>query len=161
MENRKCHFRWLAEARVNKVIKMIRLLGDYSEKAIYQCEPEQIEQIFTTIRAELDKAQRKFYMGKRCFSLAEYYKNILSNPHISLSLPDGNKLIATAFQQDDYPSINIYLERQQEGPELICFAEHNPDRNPCHTICIAAYQSDKDEPKYYAPYRPERRCNDE
>lgn len=165
MENKKNRFRRVAEARVNKIIKMVRLLGNCSEKAIYQYEPEQVEEIFDAIRAELDQAQKRFYIGKHRFSLSESYNlqwEMLVNPHVSLTLPDGNKLTAVVFQQDDYPSINIYLQQQQqEGSELICFAEHNPDRGPCHTVHIGAYQSDEDEPKYYAPYRAERNDCDE
>lgn len=162
MENKKDRFHRLAEARVNKIIKMVRLLGNCSQRAIYQYEPEQIEQIFVTIRAELDKAERRFFREKRRFSLSEPYnlqRDILENPHISLSLPDNNKLIAVAFQQDDYPSIDIYWKQEDGIPELICFAEHNPDHDPGRTIYICAYRSDEDEPKYYAPYRAERNQN--
>lgn len=131
MENKKDRFHRLAEARVNKIIKMVRLLGNCSQRAIYQYEPEQIEQIFVTIRAELDKAERRFFREKRRFSLSEPYnlqRDILENPHISLSLPDNNKLIAVAFQQDDYPSIDIYWKQEDGIPELsysICLRSHS------------------------------------
>ena len=163
-ESKSARFCRLAEARVNKIIKMIRLLGNCSGKAVYQYDSEQVEEIFAAIQFELDAARRRFYTEKRRFSLSkpcDLHQDILANPHIRLSLPDGSKLTATAIQQDNYPSINIYLERQQKGPELICFAEHNPERDPGHTICVAAYQSDKDEPNYYARYRSERSCSDE
>lgn len=82
-----------------------------------------------------------------------------ANPHITLSIADKSWLTAVACQQDDYPSINIYLCRNGKEPELICFAEYNPERSPCHEICIGTYQSDDDETKYYAPYRAERNHN--
>ena len=158
-ETRTDRFRRVAEARVNKIIKMIRLLGNCSGKGAYQYDSGQVEQIFTTLQSELDTARQRFYFGKRRFSLSEHYnlqQEMLANPHISLELPDGNLLTAVAFKQDDYPSINIYVSIGEETPELICFAEYNTERSPCHAVCIGAYQSDDEETKYYAPYQAER-----
>lgn len=160
-ESKRARFCRLAEARVNKIIKMIRLLGNCSGKAVYQYDPEQVEQIFTTIQSELDMARRRFYTGKSRFSLSKpcnLRQDILANPHISLTLPDNSVLTAVAFQMDDYPSINIYLEQQQEeDPQLACFVEYNPERSPCHMVCIGAYQSDNDDTTYYEPYMAERK----
>ncbi len=157
-ESKSARFCRLAEARVNKIIKMIRLLGNCSGKAVYQYDSEQVEEIFAAIQFELDAARRRFYTEKRRFSLSktcDLHQDILANPHISLTLPDNSVLTAVAFQQDDYPGINIYLE-QEEIPQLACFVEYNPERSPCHMVCIGVYQSDNDETTYYEPYEAER-----
>ena len=85
----------------------------------------------------------------------ELHHDLLAKAHISLTLPDNSVLPAVAFQQDDYPGINIYLE-QEEIPQLACFVEYNPERSPCHMVCIGAYQSNDDETTYYEPYEAER-----
>lgn len=60
-ETRSIRFKRLAEARVNKIIKMVRLLGNLSVTTIYAYEPDQIVQIFTAIQDELNKARSRFY----------------------------------------------------------------------------------------------------
>lgn len=147
------------ESKASKIVRLVRRLGKLSERSIYRCDAGQTEQIFSVIQAELDAARRRFYLGKcrylnRTFNFQD---EIQANPHITLSIPDKTWLTAVAYQQDDYPSINIYLCGDGKEPELICFAEFNPERSSCHKICIGTYQSDDDEPKYYAPYRAERK----
>ena len=44
----------LAEARVNKIIKMVRLLGNLSWSSNYSYTQRQVEQIFTALQTELD-----------------------------------------------------------------------------------------------------------
>lgn len=56
-ESKSARFCRLAEARVNKIIKMIRLLGNCSGKAVYQYDSEQVEEIFAAIQFELDAAR--------------------------------------------------------------------------------------------------------
>ena len=163
-ESRDDRFHRLAEARVNKIIKMIRLLGNCSKKSVYQYDAGQVDQIFSALQTELDTARRRFYMGKQRFSLSAPYchrREMLANPHISLSLPNGGSLMAVAFQQENYPSIDVYFCRNGEEPELICFAEYNQERSPCHEVCVGAYQSDEDETKYYEPYVAERKSDEE
>lgn len=60
-ETRSIRFKRLAEARVNKIIKMVRLLGNLSVTTIYAYEPDQIVQIFSAIQGELNKARSRFY----------------------------------------------------------------------------------------------------
>lgn len=160
-ESKSARFCRLAEARVNKIIKMIRLLGNCSGKAVYQYDSEQVEEIFAAIQFELDAARRRFYTEKRRFSLSktcDLHQVYWQSP-ISLTLPDNSVLTAVAFQQDDYPGINIYLE-QEEIPQLACFVEYNPERSPCHMVCIGAYQSNDDETTYYEPYEAERETHE-
>lgn len=149
------------EFRTNKIIRLIRQLGQCAEQSVFQYDADQMEQIFSTLQAELDAARRRFYLRKCRYlnRILNFQDEMHANPHITLSIPDKSWLTAVACQQDDYPSINIYLCRNGKDPELICFAEYNPERSPCHEICIGTYQSDDDETKYYAPYRAERNHN--
>ena len=60
-ETRSDRFKRLAEARVNKLIAMIRLLGNLSNPVIYEYKPEQIAQIFSALQTELNSARNRFY----------------------------------------------------------------------------------------------------
>ena len=71
-ESRQERFERVAQARVNKILHMIRLLGNCSKTAVYQYTPEQVEQIFSAIRQELDQAQELFRRPeKKRFCLRE------------------------------------------------------------------------------------------
>lgn len=75
MEDKGTRFRRVAEARVNKLLKMLRLLGNCSGKN-YEYTPEQVQQIFSTLRAELDTAEQRFLRpgkAKTRFLLEETY----------------------------------------------------------------------------------------
>ena len=50
----------IAEARTNKIIDMIRLLGNCSNKASYDYSKEDVRKIFTAIENELKTARAKF-----------------------------------------------------------------------------------------------------
>ena len=50
-------------------------------------------------------------------------------PHVKLTLPDGSRLTAVAYSQEDYPGINLYLSREGHPEELICFVEFNRERH--------------------------------
>lgn len=163
-ESKSDRFRRVAEARANKLIKMMRLLGNCSNPAVYAFTGEQVQQIFTTLRDELDKAQKRYTQSyKERFSLSEEQTAALTElPTIVLTLPDGSRLRAAAYGGDSFPAINIYWDtglHDIDGP--ICFAEYNPERSPCHEVCIGAYQSDKDDTTYYKPYMAERDSNEE
>lgn len=60
MESKKDKFVRIAEARTNKIIDMIRLLGNCSNKASYEYSKEDIRKIFTAIENELKAAKAKF-----------------------------------------------------------------------------------------------------
>ena len=90
-----------------------------------------------------------------------YYRQLgympkLLYPHITLPLPDGTHLRAVAYADTTYPAINLYLLRDGEPEELVCFAEYNSEHSPCHELCIGVYTSDAEDTQYYGPYRPER-----
>lgn len=152
-------FRRVAGARVNKIIRMVRLLGNCSNPAAYAFTQEQVQQIFAMLRDELDRAQKRYAQSyKRQFPLSGGEPASLPEcPTIVQLLPDGTRLRAVAYDDESYPAINIYWDTDSpktDGP--ICFAEYNPERSPCHKVCIGAYQSDKDDTIYYEPYMAER-----
>ena len=162
-ESRPDRFRRVAEARVNKIIKMVRLLGNCSNPAVYAFTQEQVQQIFATLWDELDRAQKRYTRSyKKRFSLSnEQYASLPKYPTIVLPLPDGSSLRAVAIDDENFPAINVYWDTEKpeiDGP--ICFAEYNPERGPCHEVCIGAYQSDKEDTVYYKPYMAERESNE-
>ena len=59
--DRKENFIRLAEARTNKILKSLELLGNLSNKSYYEYAPEQIESIFGAIQEELDIQKKRFY----------------------------------------------------------------------------------------------------
>lgn len=163
-KSKASRFRSVAQTRVNKIIKMVRLLGNCSNPAVYAFTGEQVQQIFATLRDELDKAQKRYTQSyEERFSLSEEQSAALTElPTVVLPLPDGSRLRAVAYGGDSFPAINIYWDTDLhnfDGP--ICFAEYNPERSPCHEVCIGAYQSDKDDTIYYKPYMEERDSNEE
>lgn len=60
MESKEERFVRIAEARTNKIIDMIRLLGNCSNKTNYDYTTADVKKIFTTIESELKNARQKF-----------------------------------------------------------------------------------------------------
>ena len=170
-ESREDHFRRLAEARVNKIIAMIRLLGNLSSRSIYTYTREQVEQIFTALQLELSKAKTRFLQspgqGRRRFSLsnpadAEETVPKEEPPAFVIALPDGTYLRAVGYQNIGYPCINIYWDNGINEPtEPLCFVEFNPEREGKQRVCIGAYQADEEDTTYYEPYITAERELDE
>lgn len=50
----------LAEARTNKIIDMVLLLGNLSNKTNYSYTNEQVKAIFDSIQQDLDETKQKF-----------------------------------------------------------------------------------------------------
>ena len=50
----------IAEARTNKIINMIHLLGNCSNKSNYEYTDSDVNQIFSAIESELKDCKRKF-----------------------------------------------------------------------------------------------------
>lgn len=50
----------IAESRTNKIIDMVRLLGNLSNKAVYDYEKEHVEKIFRAIDSEVKQSKAKF-----------------------------------------------------------------------------------------------------
>ncbi|WP_295292720.1 hypothetical protein, partial [Veillonella sp.] len=51
----------LAEARTNKIIEMLRLLGNCSSKANYEYTDDDIRKIFSTIDKEVKNTKNRFF----------------------------------------------------------------------------------------------------
>ena len=60
MQDKHDKFTSLAEARVNKLIKSIKLIGNLANKASYAYTDAEVKQMFRAIQEELDAARRKF-----------------------------------------------------------------------------------------------------
>ena len=83
-ETRSERFKRLAEARVNKLIAMVRLLGNLSNPVIYEYRPDQVARIFSALQTELNRARNRFYQreGRRNrFSLSEPSPEPLPEEH--------------------------------------------------------------------------------
>lgn len=59
-ETKRERFVRIAEARTNKIIDMIQLLGNCSSKANYDYDDKDVAEIFTAIEKELKAAKAKF-----------------------------------------------------------------------------------------------------
>lgn len=153
-ESKSDRFIRIAQARVNKLIHMIRLLGNCSATGNYEFTDDQVEQIFSTLHTELFKARKRYTIAacqKKPFSLSNGCGETPNYPHTDLLLPDGTVLRATAVDDENFPAINIDLIADK-NTEQVCFVEYNPERSSCHKVCIGVYQSDKDDPIFYEQY---------
>ena len=59
-ETKRERFVRIAEARTNKIIDMVKLLGNCSNKAVYEYSKEDVKIIFSAIEEELKNAKAKF-----------------------------------------------------------------------------------------------------
>lgn len=62
-ESKKEKFVRIAEARTNKIIDMIRLLGNCSNTSTYDYSKDDVNKIFRAIESELKIAKAKFDMS--------------------------------------------------------------------------------------------------
>jgi hypothetical protein len=62
-ETKRERFTRIAEARTNKIIDMIELLGNCSNRATYEYSKEDVKKIFNAIESELRLAKAKFDIG--------------------------------------------------------------------------------------------------
>ena len=169
-ETKEEKFIRLAEARVNKILSMIRLLGNLSSTGFYQYSRDQVEQIFTALQLALIKNKMRFLQPHRekrkRFFLSEPFEvkepTPKDQPVIAIPLPDGSYLRAVGYPNDSYPSITIYWDAQENpSSDGICFVEFNPDKEGVHRICIGAYCAEEEDTKYYGPYITAERNSDE
>lgn len=63
METKREKFVRLAEARTNKIIDMLRLLGNCANKSNYDYSDTDIQKIFTAIEKELKNTKLKYTVG--------------------------------------------------------------------------------------------------
>lgn len=59
-ETKREKFIRIAEARTNKIIDMIRLLGNCSNPSTYEYDDKDVKQIFDAIESEIKTAKSKF-----------------------------------------------------------------------------------------------------
>lgn len=62
-ESKRERFVRIAEARTNKIIDMVQLLGNCSNRATYDYSKEDIKKIFGAIENEVRLAKAKFDIG--------------------------------------------------------------------------------------------------
>ena len=58
--DKKANFKRIAEARTNKIIESISLLGNLSNTSYYEYSREQIDAMFNAIQEELDNQKKRF-----------------------------------------------------------------------------------------------------
>lgn len=59
-ESKKEKFVRLAEARTNKIIDTLQLLGNCANTSVYEYTQQDIDQIFNAIELEVREAKKKF-----------------------------------------------------------------------------------------------------
>ena len=59
-ETKRERFVRLAEARTNKILDMLKLLGNCSSKTNYEYSDEDVKKIFAAIEREMKNAKAKF-----------------------------------------------------------------------------------------------------
>ena len=59
-ETKREKFVRIAEARTNKIINMILLLGNCSNQSLYEYSQKDVNKIFNTIQTELDEAKKRY-----------------------------------------------------------------------------------------------------
>lgn len=59
-ETKRERFVRLAEARTNKILEMMRLLGNCSNTATYEYTEDDIKQIFSVLEKELKNTKNRF-----------------------------------------------------------------------------------------------------
>ena len=59
-ETKRDKFVRIAEARTNKIINMIQLLGNCSNQNLYEYSQKDVNKMFAAIQSELDEAKKRF-----------------------------------------------------------------------------------------------------
>lgn len=154
-ESKESRFKRIAEARVNKITAMLRLLGNCSFKGNYEYTEEQINKIFDKLYSELDKVHQRFIgaeFGNEKFSLSN--DNIRKeNPSLIMPLPDGTYLRAVAAEDDTMPNLSIYLQTGNGDEEKsVCYAEYNYEREAGKELCIGVWNSQEEDPYFYEQF---------
>lgn len=60
MRDKRAKFVELVEARVNRAIKDIQLIGNLSNRSAYQFDDEDVRKVFRALQKELDTAKARF-----------------------------------------------------------------------------------------------------
>lgn len=59
-ESKREKFVRIAEARTNKIINMVQLLGNCSNQNLYEYTDKDVDKMFKAIQNELDEAKKRF-----------------------------------------------------------------------------------------------------
>lgn len=97
----------VAELRTNKIIQGIRTLSKCSKLNCYEYTEHQVARIFKIFQEELDKAKELFKNKGQTRVLGDYC--LSPEPYTDLHLPNGDMLRAIAYDDPDFPTINIQL----------------------------------------------------
>lgn len=154
-ESKQERFKRLAEARVNKILSMLRLLGNCSFKGTYEYTEEQVEKVFQKLQSELDCTYQRFksaVKAKGRFSLSDDLITAPQYPSVCLTLPDGSQLRADAVDDENFPAVNIWLQTPDEDEKSVCFVEYNTQRDAGKELCIGVCSSDSDDPYFYESF---------
>ena len=63
VRDRRAKFVELAEARVNKTLKDLQLIGNLSNKSAYDFDEADVRKMFSTLQKALDAAKGRFAKG--------------------------------------------------------------------------------------------------
>ena len=63
VSNKRENFVRLAEMRVNRALREIRLIGNLSNRSAYEPKDEDVKKIFRALQKELDSARARFGDG--------------------------------------------------------------------------------------------------
>ncbi len=64
-ENKHARFKRLAEARTEKIMDMLDLLGNLSNKSFYEYSEEEVKAIFSAIEESIKENKNKFNKRKK------------------------------------------------------------------------------------------------
>lgn len=59
-ESKREKFVRIAEARTNKIINMIQLLGNCSNQTLYEYSQKDVNKIFNAIQVEMEEAKKRY-----------------------------------------------------------------------------------------------------
>ena len=150
MEPKTERFKRIASARVNKITAMIRLLGNCAHTGNYEYTDEQVELIFEKLHFELDKAQARYELERRRFSLSNFQETHF--PSVKLKLPDGTVLQAIAIDDIDVPAVEVKLLEKDKDPKTICCVEYNYNRTKGEHLCVGMFNNKTDFERFYESY---------
>ena len=111
-ETKRDKFVRLAEARTNKIIDMLQLLGNCSNSNVYDYTQQDVDKIFNAIDAEVKEAKKKF---EREFSNDQQVTRVTPRAFITLSDDDsavlpanGTNYYLECYRHDVPASLHIY-----------------------------------------------------
>jgi hypothetical protein len=64
-EARRARFKRIAEKRTNRILNDIRLIGNTSNKTLYQYEQADVDKIFSIVETKLTETRAKFKTSKK------------------------------------------------------------------------------------------------